>query len=385
MSLPIKRVPFLSSISVDEIIQMHLKNGIKNVNETMNAFMIYRNEFNHIHQNFNLSCKNVSKLTSKSWKNESEYVKDYYKQISKEVKKCFKEIVPTTCFINKFGTSNQVGTNNVSLETNPPMDKNSPDSIYSSHQFVNMGPMNQISPEITCHNSLLMNTEQNSLGTTCYNSPPSNPQDVIYSSYPGTTYVNSPPSNSLNAIYSSHKFGNMGQNSSDVTSVDQYPPEITLTDPSNIDKISPGICCYNLPFLNVLDISHVNSQPSNSLSTIYFSQNSPDATNSNPPMVQYPPEITFPDPNMEQMFPGINCYNSQLMNADQNSTDATYYNSARIDCYNSLLINVEKNFPDTTCYNPTFLSIDNNSLDATYFNSPSSYTYQDTTYFDDHF
>ncbi|CAG8587335.1 10289_t:CDS:2 [Diversispora eburnea] len=307
MSLPINAtnvviVPFPPSISVDEIIQMHLKNGIKNVNETMNAFMIYRNEFNHIHQNFNLSCKNVSKLASKSWKNESEYVKDYYKQISKEVKKRFKEIVPTPCFINKFGTSNQVDTNNVSLETNPPMDKNSPDTIYSSHQFVNMGPMNQISPEITCQNSLLMNTEQNSLG---YNSPPSNSPDAIYSSHPDATYSNSP--------------------------VEQYPLEITFIDTSKMDQISPSIN-YT---------TYVNSPPSNSLSTIYsghqfmnMGQNSPDITYSNLPVDQYPLEFTFPDPsNIDQISPAIGCYNS-------------------------LLTNAEKNSPDTISYNSTFLSID---------------------------
>ncbi|CAG8593047.1 3263_t:CDS:2 [Diversispora eburnea] len=58
-------------------------------------------------------------------------------------------IVPTSCFVNESGISNR--TNIVSLEIIPPMDQTPPDTIYSGHQFVNMG--------------------QNSLGTTCYNSP----------------------------------------------------------------------------------------------------------------------------------------------------------------------------------------------------------------------
>ncbi|CAG8480280.1 5043_t:CDS:1 [Diversispora eburnea] len=209
------KVPFPPSISVDKIIQMHLKNGIKNVNNTMNPFMIYRREFNYVHKNFNLSCKNVSKLASESWKNEPEYIKQRYKQISKEVKKRFKKIFPTPFFINKFGTSNQIGTNDVSLETNPPMDKNSPSTIYQSHQFINMGPTNQISPKITCYNSLLMNTEQNSLGTKCYNSLPSN----------------SP------AIYYSHQFVNMNMDP-DATSYGPNPSWINFPDSPNMDQIS---------------------------------------------------------------------------------------------------------------------------------------------------
>ncbi|CAG8593965.1 3501_t:CDS:1, partial [Diversispora eburnea] len=351
MSLPIKKIPFPPSINVDKIIQMHLKNGIKNVNETMNAFMIYRNEFNHVHQNFNLSCKNVSKLASKSWKNEPGYVKQHYKQISKEVKKRFKKIVPTPFFISKFGTSNQVGTNDAFLETNLPIDQNLSDTIYSSHQFINTGPTNQISPDIICYNSLLMNTEQTSLGTTCYNSPPSNPQDAIYSSYPGATHSNllvdqfsqeftfadpskmdqiSPDINCFNSSFIPFINALGATHVISPPFVDQYS-QITFPDPSDMDQIFPGITRHNLPFLNVLDISHVNSPPSNSLNNIYSSQNSLDATNSRPPMVQYPLEITFLDPNMGQIFLGINCYNSQLMNTDQNSPDATYYNSARID------------------------------------------------------
>ncbi|CAG8542221.1 5526_t:CDS:2 [Diversispora eburnea] len=91
------KVPFSPTISVDEIVLIRLKNGIKNVNQTMNAFMI----------------------SDESWKNESINVKDYYKQMSSKVKERYK-IVTTPYFVSKFGT-NQVATNenHVSLEINP--------------------------------------------------------------------------------------------------------------------------------------------------------------------------------------------------------------------------------------------------------------------------
>ncbi|CAG8593088.1 3265_t:CDS:2 [Diversispora eburnea] len=81
------KVPFPPSISIDEIVKIHLKNRIKSVNQTMNSFMIYRKRYNHIVAKFNLSSKDVSKFVSISWKNEPEYVKDYYRQMAKNVKK----------------------------------------------------------------------------------------------------------------------------------------------------------------------------------------------------------------------------------------------------------------------------------------------------------
>ncbi|CAG8578670.1 10894_t:CDS:2 [Diversispora eburnea] len=82
------KVPFPPTISVDEIVNIHLKNNIKNVNETMNAFMIYRKEYNYIVAKFNLSSKDLSKFVSISWQNEPEHVKDYYRQMAKNVKNC---------------------------------------------------------------------------------------------------------------------------------------------------------------------------------------------------------------------------------------------------------------------------------------------------------
>ncbi|CAG8627716.1 10520_t:CDS:2 [Diversispora eburnea] len=193
MSVPINTtnvviVPFPPSISVDEIIQMHLKNGIKNINETMNAFMIYQ------------------------------IVKDYYKQISKEIKKRFKEIAPTPYFINKFETSNQVDTNNVQVDTNNVsletnlliyqkqnslgptyynyLPLNSSDTIYSSNPNATNSnlPVDQYTLEITLPDP--SNMVQISLGIGYYNSPFIN---VLGPNY----VVNSPPSNSLSPIYSS--------------------------------------------------------------------------------------------------------------------------------------------------------------------------------------
>ncbi|CAG8490225.1 317_t:CDS:2 [Diversispora eburnea] len=89
------KVPFPPSITVDEIVQLHLKNGIKSVNQTMNAFMIYRKEYNRIVAKFNLALKEVSKISSISWQNEPQNIKDYYKQLAKNVKRRFEEIVPS--------------------------------------------------------------------------------------------------------------------------------------------------------------------------------------------------------------------------------------------------------------------------------------------------
>ncbi|CAG8548512.1 7028_t:CDS:1 [Diversispora eburnea] len=144
------KIPFPPSIREDEIVQLHLKNGIKSVNQTMNAFMIYRKEFNRIVTNYNLQIKNISKYASISWKREPQYVKKYYKQLAKKVKELFKEKVSSLCFIH----SKQVPStndNNVSLDTfnsqfpntnqnfpSPPDDQNFPYATYSNYPLLNM-------------------------------------------------------------------------------------------------------------------------------------------------------------------------------------------------------------------------------------------------------
>ncbi|CAG8490983.1 3717_t:CDS:1 [Diversispora eburnea] len=83
----IVKVPFPPTIGVDEIVKIHLKNDIKNVNQTLNAFMIYRKKHNRVVAKLNLSSKDVSKFVKNSWKNEPNNVKDHYRQMAKNVKK----------------------------------------------------------------------------------------------------------------------------------------------------------------------------------------------------------------------------------------------------------------------------------------------------------
>ncbi|CAG8480209.1 5039_t:CDS:1 [Diversispora eburnea] len=138
MSLPIDitnvvKVPFPPSISVNEIVKIHLKNKIKSVNQTMNSFMIYRKEYNQIVAKFNRSSKDVSKCVSISWKNEPDHIKDYYRQMAENVKNCFREKVPL-CFTN----SNQVDNtndNHVPLDTSLNTNQNFQNTNYP---FFNM-------------------------------------------------------------------------------------------------------------------------------------------------------------------------------------------------------------------------------------------------------
>ncbi|CAG8490929.1 3713_t:CDS:1 [Diversispora eburnea] len=172
----IVKVPFPPSISVDEIVQIHLKHGIKNVNKTMNAFMIYRKEYNRVVAKFNLSSKDVSKFVSISWKNEPKNVKYHYQRMAKNVKKCFKKKVPPLFFVN----SNQVDStnNHVSLVPLIPLDTVNP-SLNTNQKFLNDPPQNflistysNIPPSNVEH--LLLNIEQTSLDSIDFNLPPSN-------------------------------------------------------------------------------------------------------------------------------------------------------------------------------------------------------------------
>src|SRR6185436_11762270 len=96
-------------------INIHLKNRIKNINRTMNAFIIYRKEYNHVIAKSNLSSKDVSKFARNSWENEPEYVKDYYRQMAINVKKSYKEKGPL-CFIHNNQVDN-TNYNHVPLDT----------------------------------------------------------------------------------------------------------------------------------------------------------------------------------------------------------------------------------------------------------------------------
>ncbi|CAG8542262.1 5528_t:CDS:1 [Diversispora eburnea] len=110
----ILKIPFPPSISVDEIVQIHLKNRIKNVNKTVNAFIIYRKEYNHVVAKLNISSKDVSKFARNSWENEPEVVKDYYRQMAKNVKKSYKQKSPL-CFIH---SNQEDSTNSLNIDQN---------------------------------------------------------------------------------------------------------------------------------------------------------------------------------------------------------------------------------------------------------------------------
>ncbi|CAG8548611.1 7033_t:CDS:1 [Diversispora eburnea] len=166
------KIPFPPSIREDEIVQLHLDNGIKSVNQTMNAYMIYRKEFNNIIKNYNLELKHISKYSSISWKQEPQYVKKYYKQLSKKVKELFKEKVSSLCFIH----SKQVPStndNSVSLDTFnspfPNMNQNFPSTLddqnftyanYSNYSIPNMNPLVSDNFENSHHAYMTMNDDE---------------------------------------------------------------------------------------------------------------------------------------------------------------------------------------------------------------------------------
>ncbi|CAG8490946.1 3714_t:CDS:1 [Diversispora eburnea] len=191
----IVKVPFPPTISVDEIVKIHLKNGIKNVNQTLNAFMIYRKEYNRVVAKLNLSSKDVSKFAKTSWKNEPDNVKDHYQQIAKNVKKWFKEKVPSLCFIN----SNQVDSTN---DNHVPLGTVNP-SLLNMNQ--NYPPQNL---------KFLNDPPQNFLISTYFNLPSSNADQNAYNpllnmeqNYLNSTHFNLPSSNT------DHPFLNIEQNS----------------------------------------------------------------------------------------------------------------------------------------------------------------------------
>ncbi|CAG8490915.1 3712_t:CDS:1 [Diversispora eburnea] len=308
-------------LSEDEIVEMHLKNGLKNGNRTSNAFLIYRK--NYALQNPKLSRNDVSKLASESWKSVSNEIKDHYKRMAENVKKEFKKRVNSLCFIH----CNLAGTND--NETNPPMltsssttchnpflgqtssgtftyinpsPSNFPINIYSSHQIVNTNPdIIYLNPPI----------DQNFLDTTDANFPPSNP---IYSSY---QFVNMNPPIDQNFL------GNI----SDTT---YYNPQFI-----NMDQ-------------NFLDTTDVNFPPSNPIYSSHQFVN----------MNQNSPDITCLFPPIDQNFLGITCPDS---------------------------LNINKNTSDTTFYNPTFINMNENPLCDNYFNSRLSNMNQnplDTNYSD---
>ncbi|RHZ84856.1 hypothetical protein Glove_74g126 [Diversispora epigaea] len=126
------KVQFPPRVTVEEIVQKQLNNNIKNVNHTVNSFIIYRREFNREirESRFKFKLKEISTLAAVSWKTEPKYIKDHYKKMAKDVKKCFEKWVQSTCFIDsnkksnrkkkKIATSSNISFNNDSPSSNHP-------------------------------------------------------------------------------------------------------------------------------------------------------------------------------------------------------------------------------------------------------------------------
>ncbi|CAG8548593.1 7032_t:CDS:1 [Diversispora eburnea] len=152
----------------------------------MNAFIIYRKEFNNIITNYNLELKDISKYSSISWKQEPQYVKKYYKQLAKKVKELFKERTHSLCFVNSNLVSS-TNDNNVSLDSfespflntnrnflSPLDDQKSPSpySTYSNYPFLDMNLFvsdnfeNSLHAYITMDDNELMNYISEDLALT---------------------------------------------------------------------------------------------------------------------------------------------------------------------------------------------------------------------------
>ncbi|CAG8499448.1 2532_t:CDS:1 [Diversispora eburnea] len=253
----------------EEIVEIHLNNGLENGNRTMNAFMIYRKD--RARKNPNRSWNNSPKLASESWKNESNKIKDHYKRMAENVKKGFKKKIPY-CFIH----SNLAGTDG--NETNPhTILHNSSDTTYCNP------PMDKNSPNI----------DQNISDTINHN--PIN----IQQTYPqGITYYNPPMDENFPDI--------INHNSSNIQQT--YPQGITFPN---------SVGCTNIMGQNYSDTTYCNRPMDKNCPNI--DQNISDTINHNPSNIQqtYPQVITFP--NSVQI---ICCTNVM----DQNYSYNTYYN-----------------------------------------------------------
>ncbi|CAG8490591.1 9361_t:CDS:1 [Diversispora eburnea] len=187
---------------VREIVEIHLNKGLKNVNFTSNAFIIYRlcYQKNCALQNPNLSRNYLSELASESWKNESNEIKDSYKRMAKKVKREFRKKVTSLCFIH----SNLAGTND---ETNPPVDLNPNTSRHNNQD----SSMVQNSPNIGQTTSNFNPTNSNGFDmnqgisfdmiedTYNYNYHPLNSPEIFNE---GTPFYNGDVYYSVNMVYS---------------------------------------------------------------------------------------------------------------------------------------------------------------------------------------
>ncbi|CAG8543848.1 3311_t:CDS:1 [Acaulospora morrowiae] len=92
------RVPFPPQVTVDEIVQKLLDNGVENYNKTPNSFIIYRKAYIHEATKFGFLGGNISKLAKDAWDNEPERIKNFYREMEKDIKAKFKRSVPPPFF-----------------------------------------------------------------------------------------------------------------------------------------------------------------------------------------------------------------------------------------------------------------------------------------------
>ncbi|RHZ62050.1 hypothetical protein Glove_344g39 [Diversispora epigaea] len=361
MSLPINyqniKIPFPPTIDVGVIVQEHLKNGIRNANQTGNAFMIYlrnfRKEYSNIITMFNLPMTNVSRFASSSWIREPPFVKKFYKQKAIEVKKCFKKNVPFH-FINKFGKSNRVRKNGISLEKDP-----TTNTIYPP-QHLNIDQNSSCNGNSNYQDSGYPDPQLENTDNTIYPNPQHlnidpNSLSVTYSNYQYSTYPNpqleNTDSNPPDTIYPSPLYPQL-ENTNSNSSNTIYPPQHL-----NIGQNSLCITCSNYQ-----DSIYSDPQFENSPNTIYFPQHL-NITYSN-----YQ-DSTYSDPNSSNNI----CPSPQHSNIDQNSSYITYSNYQDSGYSDSQLKNTDS-IPPNTIYFPQHMNIDQNSLYITYSN------YQDSAY-----
>ncbi|CAG8466848.1 2789_t:CDS:1 [Diversispora eburnea] len=361
MSLPTNyqniSIPFPPNIDVGVIVEEHLKKGIRNANQTGNAFMIYLRIFRKAYSNviamFNLPSRDVSRFASSSWIQEPPLVKNFYRQKAKEVKKCFKKNIPLY-FINKFGKSNQVSTNgsfkslekklsNHKLENT---DSNSPNALYTSPQHLNV---DQNSPNIAYSNyqGSAYPSPQLDSPNTIYPSPlyqvsventDSNPPNTIYrplyhdtpnTIYPGPQDLNI-DQDSLYITYSNYQdyYHNLQENI-DSNSICPGPQDLNIDQDSFYPNTQNGNIGSNSPNTIYPDPQHLNIDQ-DSLYISYYDYH----------------DTAYSDPHHDPTSSNNIYSGPQHLNIDQNSLYITYSNYQDYAYNNPQLENTNSN-PNT--------------------------------------
>ncbi|CAG8605992.1 5210_t:CDS:1 [Diversispora eburnea] len=237
------KVPFPPAISVDEIVQIHLKNGIKNVNITMNPFMIYRKEYNRVVAKFNLSSKDVSKFVSISWQNEPEDVKDYYQQMAKNVKECFKKKVPFYFFINSYQV-HSINDNHVPSSTvNPSLHNTNQNFPPPLNQSINDPPQNFLNSTYFTYNFNIPPSNTDQIANHPLLNIEQDSQPIVSDNFKNYHYTTMDEDEFMN-----HPLPNIGQDSQPIVSEGEfmnYPP-------LNINDLHEYMAIGDDEFMNLL-------------------------------------------------------------------------------------------------------------------------------------